>query len=47
MYLYIGMDLTLWRGLSDLVGMSCFFWVCLFELQFSWGGDIAMEVYDV
>lgn len=25
MYLYIGMDLTLWRGLSDLVGMSCFF----------------------
>lgn len=24
MYLYIGMDLALWRGLSDLVEASCF-----------------------
>lgn len=40
MYLYIGMDLTLWRGLSDLVGTSCF-------LTNFVGGDIAMEVYDV
>lgn len=36
MYLYIGMDLTLWRSLSDLVGTSCFLGV--FELQFLWAG---------